>query len=219
MSEHPAYRTYWQRKEMLRRGVPAFPVRRWWDTDGLSEIEQIYFDAVRGASSLLDVGAGDLRIMRKFQSAGFTGDYHTQDIGKEGQYTYGDLSEVTRRYGAILCLDVIEHLPLADGLMLLDRMVTLLETGGSLVLQTPNAAYLPDARSWDMTHIHLYNLPDLYAYLACDRLEVTGYRVTLRDRNPGLIRSAKIGITAYVKRNILGCDFANNIAIVARRPR
>jgi len=204
---------------MLRRGVPAFPVLRWWDTDGLSEIEQIYFDAVRTASSLLDVGAGDLRMMRKFQSAGFTGEYHTQDIGEAGKYTYRDLQEVKRRYGAILCLDVIEHLPLTEGLTLLDQMVALLEPGGALILQTPNAAYIPDGRSWDMTHVHLYSLPDLYAYLTCERLAVAGYRVALGARNPGLFRGLKLAVVAYVKHRILGCDFANDIALVARRPR
>ncbi|HEU4725262.1 MAG TPA: methyltransferase domain-containing protein [Candidatus Eisenbacteria bacterium] len=219
MSEHPAYRTYWQRKEMLRQGMPQFPVRRWWETDGLSEIEQVYFDAVRNASSLLDVGAGDLRIMRKFQAAGFAGDYHTQDIGGEGSYTYGDLSQVTRRYEAILCLDVVEHLTLVEGLTLVDRMVELLEPGGALVLQTANAYYIPNALAWDMTHLHVYNLPDLHAYLVCDGLDVAGYRVVLGDRSPGVVRRVKIGIAAYVKQKILGCDFANNIALVARRPR
>jgi len=219
MSEHPAYRTFWQRKEMLKRAWPVFPVRRWWESDGLCDIEQVYFDAVRNAPSLLDVGAGDLRIMRKIQSAGFKGEYHTQDIGTEGKYTYRDVGDVTRRYGAILCLDVLEHLSLVDGLTLLDKMTSLLEPGGALVLQTANASYIPDPRSWDMTHLHIYNLPDLYAYLVCDRLEVAGYRVTVGDQNHGLIRRVKLGITAYVKLKILGCDYANNIAIVARRPR
>ena len=219
MPEHPAYRTYWQRKEMLRRSRPAFPVRRWWETDGLCEIEQIYFDAIRDAPSLLDVGAGDLRVMRKMQAAGFEGEYHTQDIGEEGRYTYRDLGEVTRRYGAILCLDVIEHLPLAEGLTLVDRMAGLLEPGGTLVLQTANASYIPHPLSWDMTHVHVYNLPDLHAYLTCDGLEAAGYRVVLGERDPGPLRRAKFGITGYVKQKILGCDYANNIAIVARRAR
>jgi hypothetical protein len=219
MSDHPAYRTFWQRKELLRRGMPRFPLRRWWDSDGLCDIEEVYFDAVRSAPSLLDVGAGDLRIMRKFQAAGYAGEYHTQDLGAEGTYTYRDLGDVTRRYGAILCLDVIEHLDLVAGLTLLDRMVSLLEPGGALVLQTPNAAYLPHPLSWDMTHVHVYNLPDLHAYLTCEHLEVAGYRVTIGDRNPGLLRRAKLGLAAYVKEKVLGCDRANNIALVARRPR
>ena len=216
MSADPAYETYWLRKEMLRRSWPTFPVRRWWETDGLCDIERVYFDAVREAPSLLDVGAGDLRIMRKFQAAGYGGEYHTQDVG-EGRYTYRDLSEVTRTYGAILCLDVLEHLPLAGGLLLVKRMITLLRPGGTLVIQTPNAAYVPDPRSWDMTHVHIYNIQDLWAFLRCEELDVEGYRVVLGSRDPGPIVAARNAITAYVKRRVLGCDFANNIALVARK--
>jgi len=194
-------------------------VRRWWETDGLCDIERVYFDAVRGAPSILDVGAGDLRIMRKLQSAGYSGEYHTQDVGSEERYTYGDLSEVKRRYGAILCLDVIEHLTLLDGLGMLRAMIALLEPGGTLVIQTPNAAYIPDPRSWDMTHVQLYNAGDLWAWLTCEGLDATVYRVALRDENPDPIVAARLAITDYVKKKILGCDFANNIAAVARRPR
>lgn len=219
MSDHPAYRTYWRRKEMLRREFPTFPVRRWWEGEGLCEIEQVYFAAVGASSSLLDVGAGDLRIMRKFQQAGYRGLYHTQDIGAEEQYTYRDLAEVSRSYGAILCLDVLEHLDLSSGLTLVDRMISLLEPGGTLVIQTPNAAYLPDPRSWDMTHVQLYNLPDLHAYLVCEGLDVAGYRVVLGDRRPGPVRRAKLALTHYVKARVLGCDFAANIALVARSRR
>ncbi len=197
--------------------MPRFPVRRWWETEALCDIERVYFDAIRGAASLLDVGAGDLRIMRKFQRAGFPGEYHTQDVGVEGRYTYQDLGEVRRRYGAILCLDVIEHLPLREGLTLVRRMISLLEPGGALVLQTPNAAYIPDPRSWDMTHLHVYNPGDLWAYLTCEGLEVDLYRVALRDEHPGPVVGTRLKITDYVKRRILGCDYANNIAAVGRK--
>ena len=218
MPADPAYDTYWRRKELLRRSWPTFPVRRWWETDGLCDIEQIYFDAIRGASSILDVGAGDARVMRKVQAAGYGGEYHTQDVGEEGRYTYRDLSEVTRPYDAILCLDVLEHLPLADGLILLKRMIALLGPGGALVIQTPNAAYIPDPRSWDMTHVQTYNIQDLWAFLRCEALEVEGYRVVFGPRHPGPIAAARNAIVAYVKRRVLGCDYANNIAIIARKP-
>jgi 2-polyprenyl-3-methyl-5-hydroxy-6-metoxy-1,4-benzoquinol methylase len=184
----------------------------------LCDIERVYFEAIRSAPSLLDVGAGDLRIMRKFQAAGFRGDYHTQDVGSEGRYTYGDLKEVGRPYGAILCLDVLEHLPMADGLGMVRRMISLLEPGGALVIQTPNAAYIPDPRSWDMTHLHIYNAGDLWAYLTCEGLDVSVYRVALRDERPSPLVAARLAITDYVKKKILGCDFANNIAAVARKP-
>jgi len=216
---HPAYETYWQRKELLKRSLPRFPVRRWWETEGLCDIERIYFDAVRDAPSLLDVGAGDLRVMRKFQKAGYRGEYHTQDIGEEGRYTYRDLADVSRPYGAILCLDMIEHVPLGEGLAAVKRMISLLAPGGVLVLQTPNAAYIPEARSWDMTHVHLYNLPDLWAFFRCEGMDVVGYRVTLGPERPGSFVAARTAIVSYVKKRILGCDYANNIALIARAPR
>ncbi len=194
-------------------------MRRWWETDGLCDIEQVYFDAVRTATSLLDVGAGDLRIMRKFQAAGFAGEYHTQDVGTEGRYTYRDVGEVKRKYGAILCLDMIEHLPLQEGLSMLRTVIALLEPDGVLVIQTPNAAYVPDPRSWDMTHVHLYNAGDLWAWLKCEGLETEVYRVALREERPSPIVAARLTVTDYVKKKILGCDFANNVAAVARGPR
>ena len=206
------------RKKLLRQGTPRFPVRRWWETDDLCEIEQIYFDAIRASSSVLDVGAGDLRIMNKVQRAGYGGEYHTQDVGTEGTYTYRDLDEIRRRYGAILCLDVVEHLTLREGLTLIRKMISLLEGGGVLVIQTPNASYIPDPRSWDMTHMQTYNPGDLWAFLTCEGLETTAYRVVLRDRNPGPIDSARLAVTAYVKSRVLGCDYANNIAVIARKP-
>ena len=178
----------------------------------------MYFDAVRTSPSLLDVGAGDLRIMRKFQRAGYRGEYHTQDVGAEGSYTYRNLDDVRQRYGAILCLDVLEHLPLREGLATLKKMISLLAPGGALVLQTANATYIPDPRSWDMTHMQTYNPGDLWAYLTCEGLDPTVYRVVLRERNPGPIVAAKLAVTAYVKRQVLGCHYAANIAVVARKP-
>ena len=136
-STDPAYDTYWKRKQLhLAEPRREFPVRRWWATDDLCDIERVYFDAVRDARSVLDVGAGDLRVMRKLQRAGFQGEYHTQDIGEEGTYTYRDLAEVKRSYGAILCLDVIEHLGLREGLTLLRDSIRLLEPGGTIVENT-----------------------------------------------------------------------------------
>lgn len=64
-----------------REDAARFPVLRWWETTGLCDSEQVIFDAIRTSPSLLDIGAGDLRIMRKLQAAGYRGEHHTQDIG------------------------------------------------------------------------------------------------------------------------------------------
>src|SRR5689334_10580294 len=108
------YLNYWRRKQ-LRQEIPHFPLRKWWWTGGLCEIEQVYFEAVKSANRLIDVGAGDLRIRDKFLAAGYAGTYHTQDIGSEYEYTYRKLDDVHGGYDAVLCFDVLEHLPLIGG--------------------------------------------------------------------------------------------------------
>jgi hypothetical protein len=218
MSGSVVYANYWERKRLLAGPVPHFPVRRWWPTDGLCDIEQVYFDAIGGASRLLDVGAGDLRVMRKFQAAGFAGEYHTQDVGTEFPYTYADLDLVTGRYDAVLCLDVIEHLPLEGGLGLLTRLLGLLTPDGVLVVQTPNARCVRHPLSWDMTHLHVYNLPDLWAFFRARGLGVDGYRVAF-GRPGGSLRARAVGLVGkYVAARLLGCDYADNIALVVRAP-
>lgn len=214
-----AYGTYWERKRLLAGPVPHFPLRRWWPDQGLCDIEQVYFEAVKGATRLLDVGAGDLRIMKKFQAAGFTGEYHTQDIGTEYAYTFADLSEVTSQYGAIICLDVIEHLPLEPGLDLIARMSDLLAPGGVLILQTPNGRCVRNPLGWDMTHVQLYNLTDLWAFARTLGLDAAGFRVEFQSgARRSLWNRFKGSLGKFVITWSLGADYADNIALIARKP-
>jgi hypothetical protein len=213
------YENYWQKKA-LRERAPAFAVKRWWPSPGLSETEALYLDAVSGAKSLLDIGAGDLTLKKKLTAAGFKGEYRTQDVGHEAAYDYRDLGAIDRRFDAVLCLDVIEHLPLADGLALLDRAVALLEPGGVLVLQTPNARCVRHPLSWDMTHLHCYNLPDLWAHVGTLGLEATGYRIVLeRGPSKGLLERVNAFFARFVITRLLGADYADNIALIARKKR
>ncbi|TWT33009.1 class I SAM-dependent methyltransferase [Blastopirellula retiformator] len=218
-TEDSAYSKYWARKKMLAQNVPAFPAKRWWATDGLCEIEQIFFDQIRSAESLLDVGAGDLRVMRKLQAAGFDKEYHTLDIGQEFDHTYASLDEVERTYDAIICLDVIEHLTLTDGLHMLSQMASKLAPGGTLIVQTPNARCVRNPWGTDMTHLHCYNITDLWAYLTCHDLNVSGYRVVFTTERRSFFQKIHDKASAYVASRLLGCDYADNIALLATRPK
>jgi hypothetical protein len=210
------YSFYWRRKA-LRGKVPQFPIRRWWDSNGLCDIERVYFDAIKGASTLLDIGAGDLRMKHKLQRCGFRGEYDTQDVGAEFEYTYQELGNVRRKYDAVLCLDVIEHLPLLQGIEMLHQIHSLLRDRGVLVLQTPNARCIRNAFGTDITHVQLYNLPDLWTYLTCLGFAVEGYRVVFRSPGRGVITASADLLQAFVASRILGCDYADNIAIVATK--
>jgi len=214
-----AYSTYWERKRLLAGPVPHFPLLRWWPADGLCEIEKVYLDAVKGKARLLDVGAGDLRVMKKLQAAGYAGEYHTQDIGAEYRYTFTDLSEATGPYDAILCLDVIEHIPLEQGLGLIARMTEFLTPGGVLILQTPNARCARSPLGWDMTHVQLYNLTDLWAFARTLGLTADGYRIVFQS-GPRLSLRTRLRtlVGKYVTTRLIGADYADNIALIARKP-
>ncbi|HEY2804720.1 MAG TPA: methyltransferase domain-containing protein [Gemmatimonadales bacterium] len=213
-----AFDGYWRRKQLLE-APPRFPVRRWWDGEALCDIERVYLAAIGAARTLLDVGAGDLRIRRRFQAAGFRGVYHTQDIGGEFNYDYASLEEVKQSYDAILCLDVVEHIGLAGGLALLGRLIDLLTPGGVLIVQTPNARCIRHPSGWDMTHVHAYNAPDLWAWLTAQGLACDGFRVRFgrpaRAPHTVLLES----LSAFVVTRLLGADYADNIALIARKAR
>lgn len=217
MSENLAYKNYSQRKQLLATG-PHFPVKRWWDTEGFCEAERIFFEAVRGTASLLDVGTGDLRVMKKFRAAGYQGRYETLDAGTEYRYTFNSLQEVKTPYEAILCLDVIEHLPLHEGLKLIMDLIGLLCPGGTLVLQTPNARCIHNPLSWDMTHVHIYNLNDLWAYFVSLGMTTHGYRVLFAPPRFTAVQYLRYAFGAYLIGRVLHADYAHNILVIAQKP-
>ncbi len=216
METSPVYLEYWKRKRLLA-SPPVFPVVAWWPTERMSPVESLWWENLRSARSLLDVGAGDLRVRAKLLAAGFEGTYHTQDVGSEYSYTFRSLDELTERYEAILCLDVLEHLALEDGLALLVRLRALLAPGGILVVQTPNGRCIRNPLGTDMTHLHLYNLSDLWAYLSALELETKGWRVRFDEKRRSPWRRLRSWLSAFLIAKILGADYCDNILLIARQ--
>ncbi|CAN5912178.1 hypothetical protein BH23PLA1_BH23PLA1_37380 [soil metagenome] len=70
----------------------------------------------------------------------------------------------------------------------------------------------------DTAHLHCYNAGDLWAYLSCLGLEVQGYRVVFSEERPGLFSRLRGLLASYVVTRLLGCDYADNLLMVARRP-
>ncbi len=213
--EDQIFKNYWSRKRLLEGKIPFFPVKRWLLLENLCEIEQIYFESIKNCKSLLDVGAGDLRLMKKFVRAGYRGEYHTQDISAEHPHTYQHLSDVDRKFDAIICMDVIEHMSLHRGLEMIQKMVSLLGANGILILQTPNARCVRNPMGGDMTHLHCYNLPDLWAYLRCEGFQAQGFRIVL-SRDEGLIQKLHTFVARFIITKMIGCDYADNIAVIGK---
>lgn len=211
-----AYANYWKRKDLLRN-PPSFPTKYWWSDSSFSEIEQVIFDCIKSKATLLDVGAGDLRIQQKFYKAGFQGIYHTQDIGQEFNYTYLTLEEIDQKYGAVICFDTLEHLELRPGLALLHQLVDRVERGGVLVIQTPNARCVSNPMNWDMTHLHCYNIHDLWAYLTALGLKVEGYRVIFGNPSKNPLQKCSELLSRLFVTRFLGADYAANIVLIAQK--
>jgi 2-polyprenyl-3-methyl-5-hydroxy-6-metoxy-1,4-benzoquinol methylase len=211
------YLNYWKRKQLARQ-PPEFTIRRhWWDTDDLSDAHGVIYDAIRNADSVLDVGAGDMRFMRLAQKRSLAATYHTQDIGTEFEYTYSDLSQVTRTYDAVVCMDVLEHLDVAGSVAMLHRLLGLVTPGGVLALQTPNAYHHRHPLSWDMTHLHAYNPVDLWTYLTALDTNTTVYRVMFGHPPAGLKRKIHERIRVWLALELYLDPCENLIAIVRKR--
>jgi len=114
-------------------------------------------------------------------------------------------------------LDVIEHLLLPDGLALVHKLINLLEIGGFLVLQTPNARCVRNPLISDMTHLHCYNLADLWAYLTALDMKVDGYRVVFGNKSQSWLQRFADILPKYIITRILGLDYADNIMMLAFR--
>ena len=208
-----AYKNYWKRKKLLSEKSPRFPLLKYWDKETLSPAEEEIYSTIQSKEKILDFGAGDLRVKKKLVQRGYSGVYETLDIGDEYEYDHQNLNTCSEDYGAILLLDVIEHLRLEDGLKLILELCQRLKSGGALVIQTPNAKCIRSPLSTDMTHLQTYSIQDLWAYLEAEGLDCRGFRVVFSSEKTSFIDWPSQRLIS----RMTGCDYADNILLVAEK--
>ncbi|MGH9364102.1 MAG: class I SAM-dependent methyltransferase [Thermoanaerobaculia bacterium] len=194
----------------------AAPCISWQRSDGLNEVERVIWERARAAGRLLDYGSGDQSLRRKFIAAGFTGKYETFDVSVEHPTTYRDPSAIRGPFDAVLCLEVIEHLPLEAGLALRDRLAGMVKPGGVLVLSTPNPGCILSPFARDETHVHLYPLMDLVTWAWSQGLDVEAWRVELLP--PKVSAGLRLRLLARrVLCYLMGADRADGLLVIGTR--
>jgi SAM-dependent methyltransferase len=213
-----AFEDYWSRIALREKAysIPA-PCITWQRVDGFNEVQEMIWGEISGAQRLLDFGSGDQSFREKCVARGFQGAYETYDVSPEFPTTYRSEAEISGQFDAVLCLEVLEHLPLPEGLKLRDRLANLVGPGGVLVLSTPNPACVLSPFAGDETHVKLYPLHDLLIWAMTRRFEVLARRVKYL---PPCV-SLSVRFRLLVQRALcfaLGADRADGLVVVCRRP-
>ncbi len=211
------YRNYWARHEARDVMYKTLRARclSCEDRAGLNEMEQAIYRQTKDADLLLDYGAGDKKLKAKFLSAGFKGRYETLDMSEEDQHEYSSISEVTGKFDAILCLEVIEHISLNDYVDLMDEFGKLLAPGGTLVIGTPNPLCVVPMWAGDPGHVQQYPIADLAADFVVRGYSVEAFRVRYGAWPKGLAR-----LRFWVMRVLcyfLSVDYAHGIVVIGKK--
>jgi len=102
-----------------------------------------YLDSLPGGSRVLDAGCGEGVLLDEYQGRlaieGVDLNYASDRIQKA---SLEDLPYADGRFDRVLCLDVLEHLPLADQPAALAELHRILAADGELLLSVPNLAHL-----------------------------------------------------------------------------
>lgn len=210
---------YWRHKEFKERAarLPR-PVLACFQTEGLDEIERLYWSKCQLCPRILDIGAGDNRLKRKFPAQGYQGCYDTFDISNEFEHDYYSLDGVRGPYDAILLLEVIEHMNLSDFYALMERVEGLLTPEGLLIISTPNPACIYPMWAGDMTHVQQYPLNDLLAFFLMRGYECEAYRVVYQGKERlSLVERFRGFLKKAITTQVLGVDYADGLIVVARR--
>ncbi|MFQ5480312.1 MAG: hypothetical protein ACE5DW_03450 [Thermodesulfobacteriota bacterium] len=168
----------------------------------------------RLSGSVLDIGGSNRFVGELCDNAPSITEYKSMDVDASSDHDYHDLAEIKRTFNILCVLDVIEHLTLNDGALLLHECERLLSPGGTIILTLPNNLH-PTAFSGDVTHVTSYRYHELGALLLiCGFKDISIRRVSAKKR---LGHRLMAKVLAPVMR-FMDVDFATGIMIKAKKP-
>lgn len=169
--------------------------------------------ACRADWELLDVGAGARRLADSVAKHGPTVRYRSVDPDGAHPHEFAALDDVPEPVDIIACLEVIEHLPLAEGRRLIETIATKLKPGGICVLSTPNV-WTPGRFLRDTTHITPWAYDELGG--ACSLAGLAPTAICRTWNAAAIPRFVRLWLAAPLHR-YLGVDFAHSICVTAQK--
>lgn len=198
---------YRYRKE-VRKQFPDF-----WKLRIIKKPLDTLREEIKTDKNILDIGAGDRKIGEKIRSALPVKNYKSMDVDRSQFHDYYSLDEIKEVFDAVFLFEVIEHLPLSEGIDLIKKIHALLSPSGKLFLTTPNIFH-PN-RFWrDSDHKTPYPYDELGGILLASGFSLKNiYRIY----NDAFHRRVfRIYCASFLHR-YLDIDFAPSILIVAQK--
>lgn len=213
-----AFDDYWRRMKLREEfgNIGRIHVKKWYDSEGLNEIEEVYFSEMKDLASILEIGSGTNSLQKKFHDNGYGGLYHTMDLSREFPHDYHDLSEIEGVYDGIVILEVIEHMSLQEFRGLLEFIDGHLAPRGKLAISTPHSRSISPWASWDMTHVQQYPLHDLYTLFRTRGFSAKCYRVWCQKPHCAVRQRVRLFLRK-VLCYILGVDYVDSVALILQR--
>lgn len=184
-----------------------------WDIPLLKRRSFLLKRYLKDGMYILDVGAGERGAEREIKRLGIELTYKSMDIDMTKIHDYYDLDEIKEEFDAVLLFEVIEHLTLEEGVMLLKKINSLTKKGGILIASTPNV-FNPARFMRDATHKTFYAYDEF-----CGIVNMAGYTIeeVYRSYNDALHRYIfKVYLLGFLFKT-LGIDYAYSVFLVGKK--
>lgn len=162
---------------------------------------------------VLDIGAGKAAWGSRLEKFVENITYKTVDTDPRQDPDYRSIREISQKFDLIFCWEVIEHLTLNDGEVMIRGCENLLNPGGKMIISTPNI-FNPSQYLSDSTHLTPYSYEELGGlFLRAGFIVQNIYRTY----NASLLKYYLKLIFIAPFNRFIGIDFTKSIIITAEK--
>lgn len=187
--------------------------REVWDIPLIKKRSHLLRGIIKDNMTLLDIGAGMKGMKDEITNLGIKVTYKSMDVDRSNEHDYYEVSSINETFDAIIMFEVIEHMSLQEGLELMKKLFSIMNTKGIIVVSTPNI-FNPARFMRDATHKTFYAYDEL-----CGLLSIAGFQIknVYRSYNDAFHRYfMKVHLLGWLFR-FLGIDYAFSIFVVGEK--